>query len=71
MAKFDIRCTFTIGADDNADIQEVADNMFEGNRSQSLRALLAERRLLLAKQAALGRRPTEEERAKWDGAGGG
>ena len=33
--------------------------------------LMANEQYLTARFAALGRRPTEEERAKWDGAGGG
>ena len=71
MEKVDIRRTFTLGKEDDDDIKNIADTLCEGVLSRALRAMLAERRLLLAKQALLGKRPTEKERAKWDGAGGG
>ena len=65
------RVSFSIEEETNEAITEFADSKYKGNKSMALDLLVADWQYLTARFAALGRRPTEEERAKWDGAGGG
>ena len=54
--------SYTLDAEDEQEIQELADLRFEGNKSMALRALLAERRYLLARFEAQGQRTAKAER---------
>jgi len=52
-------------------VEKVAGERFDGNQSMAARFIIKDWEYIAVRYSKLGKRPTEEERAKWDGAGGG